>query len=1100
MDQKVRDTLLKNMDELTYDDLGGGLFQTEKRDLVEGSRYLLVSLGGTGADVLQYAQKLLLRNLNGVDNKHLDVLAIDTDRATADKFAPSDVYILNGKNARNLITTDDAAVRSWINPNLAENIKANATYCNGKGASATRQIGRLLLSDPQEVNTLTMMIQQRARRLIANTADQLRVFVICGIAGGTGSGTVIDATYLIHSAMQDMTMRYEVNGIILLPPTGGSTNPPDIASGNRNGYAALKEIDYFMRLVDRGEVYERQVGTETITVRQNIFNTCYLLDGNLPGIVMGNPRKKAVVTASRWLLDLMSSTATEPDGTIRTIDSHMSDGPSKTIGNVVPWKPVNLFPREATYTYTVIGNHQTIIPLDLVKTYVAKKLVDVMDDHFQRCGLVNASTVEKFLKDVLLPTSDPDTRQKKRVEDLIYNCFQTMGPYYVVNLSRDASKELERQALELSRKLIKQPAKQQRMNYVKEHLLYLNHSMFEVFTTLLDELKKILADGYSIFVDTERTESRYGSTYSFTPIQNKDSNGSLNSKTVEYLDNLISGLNIPVTARKIMQEVYQRRDNWIVTESDGHKLVTNAAATMRDIWTTEINAMVDAGLEDMLIKHYSGDPSAKYDENNPAATEVYLDQAAREIVEETYGDAGQAQVMADTYSFVPVSDFYGEKVLLIPKAASHLKKAVEENITNEGLDVIVAESTACDVISAYSMYSGLPAFLFQWTARGEESYERDVEKLIAGLHLSETPDGKHWSRLPDLMPSVGKFDPKNDRMVSKNAREHSIADEAKEIFDRAKAVGLTELLIDVTVIPPFPYSYTLFDLEEQYRPDAKLLSDIQTSAGDAQVRAQAAFDTAAQEKANALFAKLDDAMKAPGFTANNIRTTLGIAGVTFNANPMRFAQTVITGLGYEPQEQWPDYNASRLLRCKIEYMDTMKETVAVMEKLHAMVESELSKKAHLETFVKYLMTDMFIYDQKRKWQYLDITKTQLIDLYKVDPFSEKLITPAIHYFLYQAFHENYDSVVANVDSRFQLAWNGAPGLDEDAKNDLQVMLRDKANQLKNVELKDIVNPMVPGSVTSAAYVAQAKLKNFDTEAMRQFYLDFQNQLFATFGV
>lgn len=292
MDQKVRDTLLKNMDELTYDDLGGGLFQTEKRDLVEGSRYLLVSLGGTGADVLQYAQKLLLRNLNGVDNKHLDVLAIDTDRATADKFAPSDVYILNGKNARNLITTDDAAVRSWINPNLAENIKANATYCNGKGASATRQIGRLLLSDPQEVNTLTMMIQQRARRLIANTADQLRVFVICGIAGGTGSGTVIDATYLIHSAMQDMTMRYEVNGIILLPPTGGSTNPPDIASGNRNGYAALKEIDYFMRLVDRGEVYERQVGTETITVRQNIFNTCYLLDGNLPGIVMGNPRKK----------------------------------------------------------------------------------------------------------------------------------------------------------------------------------------------------------------------------------------------------------------------------------------------------------------------------------------------------------------------------------------------------------------------------------------------------------------------------------------------------------------------------------------------------------------------------------------------------------------------------------------------------------------------------------------------------------------------------------------------------------------------------------------------------------------------------------------
>lgn len=1101
--KEVVEALEKSMKGVQYDNLGGGLFQPEKRNVKEGNRYLLVSLGGTGADVLEYAQKLLMRNLNltkdNVD-QYVRFLAVDTDKTTADRFPPSDFYMLPGEDARHLISNNDASIQEWINPNLVELIKSTPGFLNGDGASAIRQIGRLLLSPPDTVNTLKTAISRRVDSLTQGNMDQLKIFVIAGIAGGTGSGTVVDATYLIHDVMQTKAAasHYEVNGIILLPPTGKATGGVDVFSGNKNGYAALKEIDYFMHLVDRDGVYERSVGHERMTLRENIYNTCYLMDGQLTGMAVGNHHERAVATAARWLLDIMTSSLNLPNGFVRSIDSNLVDAPGKAMLTVQN-HPNSLCPRESTYSYAAIGNHQTIVPLDLVKTYVAKKLLDRMYGVFNQVRNVNEAAVEDFLKKVTMPLNGYNrARQEQQVDNEAGQLFRVRGPYFVINLLAESSRVLQEDINEMNARLVvlDRERKVNQKTAIRDRALKLNNELFLVYTQLLESLKKVLDQGYNIFIDTDLTKDRYGSTYSFTPIQ--DNTAALPSTAVNYLDSLVNGLNIQAEIQGMMNRVLTDQSGWSVRNEDG-VLTSDAGEVFRKHWADRINALVEAGLEDLLIKHYSDNPNARYNEADPDKTKVDLEKAAREIVNQTFGAAGQAKVMADTQPNFPVGNFYGEQVLLIPVKAPHLKAAVEAEVGIQGLDVLVADSEASDMISAYALYTGLPAYLFRWTARGEAAYEKALADLTAGMHLSETAGGKLWGRFADLMPTSGVFVPKDPHDPTKpmTPREQAIVAETAQLFERAKCIGLTELLLDE--LSGINYSYTLFSLDEAYRPDPEFLKKVRRSSGKAKDDAVQAFEAAAQEKADALYELLKAPMEDPAFTADDIRSALTKANVVFNGKAMSFGKTVRTADGYNGD--WPSFMAARLLRYTVDYVDIMEETVAVMEKVYDKVEKQLSRRVQMKTFAEYLMTDMFTYDAELySWQYLSADGTELYSILDMEPFNEVMET-AKYYFLFEAFHNRYDEVTAQLNNRFQDAWNGLPGLSRADQVKLIVARNAKAQALKDNELANIVNPRERvGSVTNPAFKNQAKLRGYDTDAMVKFYQAFLTQLTVSFSV
>ncbi len=174
------------------------------------------------------------------------------------------------------------------------------------------------------IAAVTTKVRKRVAELTNNTHFPLQVFILTGIAGGTGSGAVIDLTYLIRNTVESMPgnldnpgcfvpARSQYCGFILLPPTGVSTDPLYIDRGNRNGYAAMKEINYFMGIRERGDSYEMTYGNgQRVCSRKNIFDECWLV-GDTGGIVFSDPREVAINDLAATLLNRVAHTGMSSD-------------------------------------------------------------------------------------------------------------------------------------------------------------------------------------------------------------------------------------------------------------------------------------------------------------------------------------------------------------------------------------------------------------------------------------------------------------------------------------------------------------------------------------------------------------------------------------------------------------------------------------------------------------------------------------------------------------------------------------------------------------------------------------------------------------------
>ena len=107
----------------------------------------------------------------------------------------------------------------------------------------------------------------------------LCIHIVTSIFGGTGSGILIDIPYMIRHILK--TLGFEKNQIhlsarLLLVPNGF------FCSTRENGYATLKEVNYFMQLTESKEsftfAYPEPMGE--FESHENIFDSCLLFDLN----------------------------------------------------------------------------------------------------------------------------------------------------------------------------------------------------------------------------------------------------------------------------------------------------------------------------------------------------------------------------------------------------------------------------------------------------------------------------------------------------------------------------------------------------------------------------------------------------------------------------------------------------------------------------------------------------------------------------------------------------------------------------------------------------------------------------------------------------
>ncbi|MCF8088841.1 MAG: GYF domain-containing protein [Desulfotignum sp.] len=136
-------------------------------------------------------------------------------------------------------------IKEWLPEGELRAIRAD------QGAGQVRSVARLLFFD--DVENINAAIKIKASALLQNVGndrlkalgleieDQVKIVVLCSIAGGTGAGAFIDMGYLCKSLMYPKPA--EVN---LYALTGGAFS----ALKERvmaNSYAALTELEYCMR-------------------------------------------------------------------------------------------------------------------------------------------------------------------------------------------------------------------------------------------------------------------------------------------------------------------------------------------------------------------------------------------------------------------------------------------------------------------------------------------------------------------------------------------------------------------------------------------------------------------------------------------------------------------------------------------------------------------------------------------------------------------------------------------------------------------------------------------------------------------------------------
>lgn len=1102
------------------------IFPPMKRDMVKGNRYLIISLGGTGADALFGIKKKFEEAIPADQLKeYVRLLAIDTDKATknsvikvtrpdgtigteiVDSLNDNQFFLLSGVNARTVVTHSLPMVDDWINPQLPDIIKNNSEMLSGTGASATRQIGRVSLFPAETVAALNGRISYLVGELTNNTADHLWVMIVSGIAGGTGSGTVIDMSYLIRHFINQMPgsigSRTKYGGFILLPPTGNSTNHVDIEKGNQNGYAALKEIDQFMTLAERGEVYSHRYADQVVKSSSNIFDACYLMDGVRNGVALGKDARKFVVNVlSECMLDMATSQPVDSDvGAPQTVESFMNDA-SPYASSMLRSKSASEAPRDANYKYCALGHCEAQIPISLMKAYVAEKVYEKMYAVFEKCDNLKDEDVEEFVKSVIVPERKYTAQAvRKNINEKVDSIFRAVnsaykgGPYYACNLlaAVDAPVDKFRKQWPVFRP---GNASDEQLDFIVRYCSKLNQDTFGVFTAVMDGMAAIMAQE----ADIESYSTKTANSYAFCPIDVTDSSGAVR----KYLDGLISGKRIGELTNALLDEMIDNKDEWTqVYTKDKTTGAMDLHKVIRKFWNEQLNSVIDATLEDFLIKFYSGDPNACYDPNDPQSSDEYLQTAANAIYNQMFGPAGRAHPMADFTNIAGLgeADFNGHNFILVPAKAPHLMaqiKAVAASKSTLQNRVEVYSSFADDRISSYAQYTGIPAFKLNWVCRAEKDYEVALAGAKQGLHMSESVKGRLWREFPNLLPeSTWKLVPEKDY---NNAREKVLADMAHSLFKDADELGLTRSEPDAGGSKFMQYSVKL--LPAELRPDNQLFKERDLAADNSRTREEknGEIERSTEACAQALFDRLTSLI-ASGDAIDYLDTALeGCQDTVSFVSKNLWAPGAVLTSGHknadgesEEPSGWNEYIAGCVLRKMPDTMNDLRGTIEVMKKLRAKVDAAFSANQLKRLFARYLTVELFRYNENFcQWEYTAADGSEAV-LVELEP-DDKIQKTAEYYFMFNALKalakEELDALQASYDELVSYD-------DKKEQVEKQRALKTKAvalGQEVQTRFSDKTNPDKLCVLGSTEYERAAKKRGYDVAGIRAFYKELADEL------
>ncbi len=249
--------------------------------------HLLIGLGGTGGSVLRHLRKLVYLGARGQTSQPdlpIEYLFVDSDPKSFRDDDPKWTVLgkslaLPERNRLRIMQSDLPAIvrdlqryprlKSWLGDREAWGAIFNGLNVDAAGGQM-RRLGRFLFT--MSVERFCGQVQSLLSDLQSRTKSDATTFhVFCGLAGGTGAGSVVDAVAQLRRLYPE-SKTHRIVIYVYLP----DMNPPPAWKGRNyhaNAYAALLELN----AISAGAWAPFDICTaEGSPNRDNWFNGCYV--------------------------------------------------------------------------------------------------------------------------------------------------------------------------------------------------------------------------------------------------------------------------------------------------------------------------------------------------------------------------------------------------------------------------------------------------------------------------------------------------------------------------------------------------------------------------------------------------------------------------------------------------------------------------------------------------------------------------------------------------------------------------------------------------------------------------------------------------------
>lgn len=229
------------------------------------ANHLLIGLGGTGGKILRAMRKRIYEEFGSNEltgDTHLAYIYVDSDEKDLNddaswnymgndvSLSPSEKVNIHGIGGHVLSNLNAyPGIKSFISEDdrqLMQDDQVSAIIDAGIGGQR-RRFGRVLLAnnitnDP--VNGFSAVLRDRIINMTTQHGEGRITFHLCaGLAGGTGSGSIIDAIAQLHKIIAPMGKAFDVYLYLYVPEILVEDNVNVQGFYHGNGYAALQELN-----------------------------------------------------------------------------------------------------------------------------------------------------------------------------------------------------------------------------------------------------------------------------------------------------------------------------------------------------------------------------------------------------------------------------------------------------------------------------------------------------------------------------------------------------------------------------------------------------------------------------------------------------------------------------------------------------------------------------------------------------------------------------------------------------------------------------------------------------------------------------------------